>query len=201
MVISAAARRPRIACVLLAAGESRRLGTPKQLARRRGRPLLLEACAAARGALGDAALLAVLGAHGLRLRALLQRDAADVTAVMNSRWRDGLASSLRAGLAAVPAGTDAVLVLLVDQPNVDAAALRRLIHAWRRRPGVPAAASYAGRAGVPAILPRRSWHALRALQGDAGARALLRTAAVVTLADMPEAAFDVDTPADLAKLR
>jgi len=90
-------------------------------------------------------------------------------------------------------------VLLVDQPRVDAAALHRLLVAWRRRPGVPAAARYAGRAGVPAMLPRRHWRAARALRGDEGARSLLR-GVQVTLVDMPEAALDVDTPEDLLML-
>ena len=94
----------------------------------------------------------------------------------------------------------AALVLLVDQPDVGAAALRRLVAAWRRRPSVPAAGHYSKRAGVPAILPRRSWRALRALDGDAGARAFLRAAGELTLVAMPEAEFDVDTPLDLARL-
>jgi len=91
-------------------------------------------------------------------------------------------------------------VLLVDQPRVDAAALRRLVGAWRRRPGLPAAARYAGHAGVPAVLPRRHWRAVRALRGDEGARALLRDRPV-TLVELPEAAFDVDTPEDFRRLR
>jgi molybdenum cofactor cytidylyltransferase len=143
----------------------------------------------------------VLGAHALRLRAVLRREHAAAHVVHNAHWREGLASSLQAGLAAVPARTRAVLVLLVDQPNVDARALARLIRAWRKRPAQPAAAWYDGRAGVPAILPRRSWPAVHRLSGDAGARALLRGAAHLTLAEMPEAAFDIDTPADLARLK
>jgi molybdenum cofactor cytidylyltransferase len=110
-----------------------------------------------------------------------------------------MATSLRAGLAAVPRGAQAALVLLVDQPRVDAAALRHLVAAWLRRPGLPAAARYAGRMGVPAVLPRRYWRALRALDGDEGARFLLRDARVTSV-DMPEAALDVDTPADLLAL-
>jgi CTP:molybdopterin cytidylyltransferase MocA len=94
----------------------------------------------------------------------------------------------------------AILIVLADQPNVDGGALARLLRAWRRRPGVPAAARYDGRAGVPAVLPRRVWRAARSLTGDSGARALLRGAASVTLVDMPEAALDIDTQADLARL-
>ncbi|HZF31095.1 MAG TPA: nucleotidyltransferase family protein [Gammaproteobacteria bacterium] len=186
--------------MVLAAGGSRRLGRPKQLVRRRGQPLLVRAVDAARGALPGAPLVVVLGAEALRLRALLRRRDPAVRAVVNSRWSSGLASSLQRGLETLSSEVDAVLVLLVDQPNVDAAALRRLVDAWRRRPAAPAAARYLGRPGVPAILPRRAWRALRNLDGDAGARALLRGAGTVTLVDMPEAELDVDTPEDAARL-
>jgi CTP:molybdopterin cytidylyltransferase MocA len=189
----------RIACVLLAAGGSRRLGFPKQLVRRRTRSLLARAVAAARGALPHSPLIVVLGAGALRLRLAARRAAPRVDVVYNARWADGLASSLQAGLAAARPPVAAVLVTLVDQPNVDARALERLLTAWRRRPGVAAAALYSGRPGVPAVLPRRYWRALCALRGDAGARALLR-GSEITAVDMPEAQLDVDTRADVARL-
>jgi CTP:molybdopterin cytidylyltransferase MocA len=198
---AAARKRSPVACVLLAAGGSQRLGRPKQLVRHRTRPLLLHALEAAHTALPDSPLVVVLGAHALRLRLVARRATRGAIVAQNSRWADGLASSLQAGLAATPRGTRAILVLLADQPQVGAKALRRLLAAWRRRPGVAAAAAYLGRAGVPAILPRRNWPALRALRGDSGARALLRDNAALTLVDMPEAALDIDTPADLRRLR
>ena len=201
MVEAAARHRPRIACILLAAGGSSRLGLPKQLARRRMRPLILTALAAAREALDGAEVVVVLGAGALRLRALLRRHEPGARIALNPHWHAGLAGSLKIGLDAAPLGTAAILVLLVDQPNVGGAALRRLLAAWRRRPSQPAAAYYSGHAGVPAILPRRCWRALRELDGDAGARMLLRSAATPTLVVIPEAAFDVDTPDDLARLR
>jgi CTP:molybdopterin cytidylyltransferase MocA len=201
MAATAARVRRRLACVLLAAGASRRLGAPKQLLRSRGRSLLLQALGAARAAAPSSPLIVVLGAHALRLRGHLRRNGAAARAVTNAGWDTGLASSLQAGLAAVPSRAEAVLVLLTDQPEVGAAALRRLIAAWRRRPSLPAAARYAGRVGVPAILPRRTWRAVRELDGDVGARALLRDAAEVTLVAMPEAELDIDTPADAARLR
>jgi CTP:molybdopterin cytidylyltransferase MocA len=170
------------------------------LARYRGWPLLVNAVEAARGALPRAPLIVVVGAEPLRLMLVARRTRCRARIVANRDWKQGMATSLRAGLSAVPRGTRAALVLLVDQPRVDAAALRRLVAAWRRRPGVPAAARYAGRAGVPAVLPRRLWRAVHALRGDEGARALLRDRGV-TLVEMPEAALDVDTPADLLGLR
>jgi CTP:molybdopterin cytidylyltransferase MocA len=196
---AAAAARQDLACVLLAAGGSRRLGSPKQLLRLKGRALLTHAVAAARGALPGATIVVVLGAQSLRLRALVRRAAAGARVAHNASWSEGMAGSLQAGLRAVPAGTAAMLVTLVDQPHVDARALRRLVAAWRRRPGLAAAARYSGRSGVPAVLPRALWRAVRKLEGDAGARALLQGARV-TPVEMPEAALDVDTAADIARL-
>jgi molybdenum cofactor cytidylyltransferase len=198
---AAARKGSPVACVLLAAGGSQRLGQPKQLVRHRVRPLLLHAVEAAHLALPGSPLIVVLGAHALRLRLLLRRADCGAIAVRNPRWAEGLAGSLQTGLAAAPRGTRAILVLLSDQPQVGARALLRLVRAWRGRPGLPAAAAYLDRAGVPAILPRRSWPALRALRGDSGARALLRDTAALTLVGMPEAALDIDTPADVAKLK
>ena len=201
MTRSAARNRGDIACILLAAGGSRRLGVPKQLVRHRALPLLLHAVAAARSALPGAPLIVVVGAQALRVRLTLRRARCSARVVTNSHWVEGLATSLQAGLEAAPRTSRAALLLLVDQPRVSGAMLGRLLAEWRRRPGIPAAASYDGRAGVPAVLPRRRWRDLRALRGDQGARALLRGCAALTLVDMPEAAVDIDTPADLGKLR
>jgi molybdenum cofactor cytidylyltransferase len=201
MVPFAARRSPALACVLLAAGGSRRLGHPKQLLRRQGRPLLLHAIDAARAAAPGAPLVVVLGAHRMRLRSVVRRAAPAALVVANPRWTEGLASSLQAALERVPRGTRAILVQLVDQPRVDADGLRRLLNAWRRRPGIPAAARYDNRAGVPAVLPRSSWPGVRALRGDSGARALLRDARALTLVDMPQAAVDLDTPEDVSAWR
>jgi molybdenum cofactor cytidylyltransferase len=200
MTRSAATVRVEVAGVLLAAGGSRRLGFPKQLVRWRTRALLVHALRALRAALPDSPLVVVLGAQAQRLRSAARRALPAATVVTNSRWAEGLATSLQAGIAAAPRGTRAILITLVDQPHVDGRALRRLLLAWRRKPGIPAAARYDGRAGVPAILPRRSWRAARSLKGDSGARGLLRAAESVALVDLPEAALDIDTPADVARL-
>jgi molybdenum cofactor cytidylyltransferase len=169
---------------------------------------LLRAVEAARRALGENEVpVVVLGSNALKLRSVLQRAAHPtrrgrpvVQVAYNALWSEGLAGSLRTGLDELPRSVSAALVLLVDQPDVDTGALRRLIAAWRKRPGIPAAAFYAGHRGVPAILPRRLWSKIRALDGDAGARALLRDATAITLVPMPEAELDVDTEQDLARL-
>ncbi|HEY8520596.1 MAG TPA: nucleotidyltransferase family protein [Gammaproteobacteria bacterium] len=192
--------RPRLAALVLAAGGSTRLGRPKQLVRHRGTPLLVRAVQAAVAAAGRPVVV-VLGAEAQRLRTVLARRRLPARVVLNARWREGLAGSLAAGLEALPRRAAAALLLVVDQPEVDARALRRLVRAWRGRPGLPAAARYDGLPGVPAILPRRWWRAAKRLEGDQGARALLRALPRITLTDMPQGALDVDAPEDLARLR
>jgi molybdenum cofactor cytidylyltransferase len=185
--------------LILAAGGSSRLGRPKQIVRYRGRPLLERAVAAAAAVVSTPPVV-VLGARAVQFRSLLTRSGRPCAISYNPRWRQGLAGSLRVGLDALPPRSAAVLVLLADQPLVGAAALGRLVEAWRRRPNLPAAAEYGGHLGVPAILPRRFWAALRALEGDVGARRALAAAPRVTAVPMPEAAYDVDRPEDLARL-
>lgn len=196
-----AARNEGLACVLLAAGGSRRLGAPKQLVRRKTVPLLRRTIACAQHALPGVPLVVVLGAQALRLRSLVRRAAPRAVVAHNPRWHEGMATSLHAGMAAIPPRTQALLVVLVDQPNIDARALLRLVTAWRTHPGRPAAAAYLDRLGVPAILPRRLWRTLNEVSGDSGARALLRGTANVTRVPMPEAELDIDTREDLERLR
>ena len=198
--LAAGAAQSALATVILAAGGSTRLGRPKQLVRLRGRALLDRAVSAALTAT-QGPVVVVVGADGLRLRSLVARSRAPrVEIVHHAGWREGMSSSLRRGLDAVPHGARAVLFMLADQPHVDARSLERLVAAWRRRPARAAAAAYSGRLGVPAILPRSAFRALRALVGDEGARRVLAAAPGVTRVELPEAAVDVDTAEDLTRL-
>ena len=187
--------------VVLAAGGSSRLGAPKQLLRIRGRRLLSRAIHAAE-AVTPGRVVVVIGAERLRIRSLIRRHHPGTHTVDNARWAQGMAGSLQAGLAVLPGRATAAMLLLSDQPAVVEASLRRLIRAWRRRPGKAAAAAYGGVLGVPAILPRTLWKDARRLSGDRGARRLLRPGrAVTTVVDLPEAAWDIDTRGDLQRQR
>jgi len=141
----------------------------------------------------------VLGSGAAQLAPLLKHSPGSV--VINQEWREGLASSIRAGVARLPAACSAVMLLLADQAAVTAEDLKRLAGSWRKQPQHMAAALYSGSCGAPAIFPRSAFRSLSELRGDTGARALLvRNPDRVVRVPMPSAAVDVDTPEDLLAL-
>ncbi|MDB6091212.1 MAG: 4-diphosphocytidyl-2C-methyl-D-erythritol synthase [Gammaproteobacteria bacterium] len=184
--------------IVLAAGASTRFGSAKQLVRIAGRPLLHNTVSRAVEVAGSAVIV-VLGARAAELAPLLTHSPASV--VINRDWREGIASSIRAGVARVPATCNAVMLVLADQAAVTAEDLKRLLGAWRRQPDYVAAAFYSGGMGVPAIFPRSRFRDLSELRGDVGARALLhRNPDRVMRVPMESATLDIDTPEDLLSL-
>ncbi|CAN0603586.1 unnamed protein product [Ectocarpus sp. 12 AP-2014] len=115
-------------------------------------------------------------------------------------WREGMAASLRAGIASLGADARGVFVVLADQPLLEPAALMAMGKAARFMPDQPVAADYGGRPGVPAWLPRWLWPDILALEGDRGAASVL-LAAGATRVEIPGVADDVDTPVDWAAVR
>jgi len=184
--------------IVLAAGASRRFGSPKQLVRVDGRPMLHTAVANA-VSLAGGAVSVVLGSGASELAGLLRHTPA--TVVVNRQWEEGMGSSLRAAMSRLPGAPEAVLVMLADQAAVTQEDLRRLVAGWRRNPDSLVAASYSGIAGPPALFPRRCFGALGALRGDEGARLLLqRESDTLVRVPMPNAAVDIDQPEDLLML-
>jgi molybdenum cofactor cytidylyltransferase len=184
--------------IVLAAGEATRFGSAKQLVRIGDRPLLSLIAGRTAEVVGHA-FIVVLGARAAEIAPLLRHSAGSL--VVNRDWRDGLASSIRAGVSRLPSSCDGVMLVLADQACVTADDLRRLAGAWRREPLSVAAALYAGTIGVPAIFPRHLFGELLDLKGDTGARALLRRHGDrLVKVPMESAAFDFDTPDDLLDL-
>jgi molybdenum cofactor cytidylyltransferase len=124
----------------------------------------------------------------------------EVQVVVNGEAAEGMASSIRAGIGALPTDTNAVLLLTVDQPAVDTTLLQRLLTRFAEDSSRPVACAYAGTMGIPAILPARLFPDLLALRGDRGAKAILLREDTVTL-PFPEGEQDLDTPDDLEAFR
>ena len=189
----------RVAGVLLAAGQGSRFGRPKALVELDGQTLAERGAGLLRVGGADPVLI-VTGAAPVELAAEAQ-----VRTVYNAEWPTGMGSSLRAALRALAepdVGPDvgAVVVALADQPLVGAAAVSRLIAAYRAGASV-AVAGYDGRPRNPVLLAREHWPEVIAMAaGDQGARAFLRARPdLVTLVECGDTGRpdDIDTPADL----
>lgn len=181
----------QIAAVILAAGASRRFGSPKQLVRIGGRTMLELVADTARRA-------------GLDPIVAVVPPAVAVPAGVVARWNDapaeGLSRSLWLGLDAVPAGIDGAIILLGDQPGVSTDTLLRLVAAGAGDRSL-AAASAAGRVGPPVLLRREAFGLAREAVGDEGLRSVLgRNRDLVTTVPVQAHAADVDTVADLHAL-
>ncbi|MFZ2141603.1 MAG: molybdopterin-binding/glycosyltransferase family 2 protein [Xanthobacteraceae bacterium] len=193
----------RIAAVVLAAGRSTRMGGPnKLLAEIARRPLVRIVAEEALASRADPVI--VVAGHQ---RAEVEKALAGlrVRIVHNPDFAEGLGTSLRAGIAAVPADSDAAIVCLGDMPRVDAALLNRLIAAFDPdRGALVVVPTFEGKRGNPVLWSRRFFPDLMAIEGDVGARRLIgrysEAVAEVTV-EGKAALIDVDTPEALSGVK
>lgn len=183
----------QVAAVVLAAGASKRLGEPKQLAMLGEETLLTRAVRVVREA-GCSPVVVVVGAEHVRV---LQHGAlSDAVTVINDKWKEGMASSIRVGVRAlgfVSKEAEGVVLMTCDQPAVTVKHLARLMLRAEVK-----ASRYAGKNGVPAFFPKEYFERLMELTGDAGARELLLDAQSEVLEN---GELDVDRPEDLRRAR
>ena len=188
--------------LILAAGSSRRMGSPKQLLLIEGRPMLELVVAQANASKLDEVVV-VLGAVADEIRPRVDFGRAGV--LVNPDHAAGMSSSLKAGLASLASGVDRVVVMLGDQPDVRAPLLNQLLE-LQETSGMPAAAlSFDGLLHPPVVLERKLWGDLMSLQGDVGCRAVIRARPELVARLLVEGNLrhpvDVDTPEDYARIR
>ncbi len=201
-VEAVAVSAPRVAALLLAAGQSRRMGRANKLLETVGGLPMVARVADGLRASGVSAIVAVVGHQAEAVRAAIG-ERADMV-VHNPDYGSGLSTSLKRGLAAVPADADAILVCLGDMPSVTAAEIDRLIAAFNPLEGraicIP---THRGKRGNPVLWDRRFISEMQAIAGDVGARHLLGEHAD-EVCEVPMDAdgvlVDVDTPEALRKL-
>jgi nicotine blue oxidoreductase len=174
--------------LVLAAGEGKRFGGPKQLARVDGRPLIEHALQALAGL---ERILVVLGARAEEIRAGADLGGAEI--VVCSGWAEGMGASLRTGLGAL-GDADEVVIMLADQPFIT----RDVVARVRAAPGDGVRAVYGGAPGHPVIVRRPLLDRASELQGDQGFRGVAMTE--VECGDLADPR-DIDTQADLEVVR
>ena len=190
-----------IGILVLAAGESRRMGTPKQALLMDGVPLLVRAVRVANASVCRP-VGAVLGAFAGELRPLLASES--VTIFVTPHWAEGMNASLRDGLNGLLelGSLDAVVLTTCDQPHLTLELLDMLVETYHET-GLPVVASeYAGTLGVPALFDASLFDALRALPPGAGAKRLFSELSSEKIAwvPFPGGEIDLDTPGDYAGL-
>jgi molybdenum cofactor cytidylyltransferase len=198
-----AERGRRIAAIVLAAGKSTRMGGPNKLLSEVGGKQMVRIAVEQALASKASPVLVVTGHQHEQVRAVLKD--LPVTFVHNPDFAEGLSTSVKAGVTALPEEADGVIVCLGDMPQVNAALVDRMIASFDPEKGalivVPTAA---GKRGNPVLWSRRFFPELAALEGDVGARQLIAAypEAVVEVPVTGDGAFlDVDTPDALAALR
>ena len=170
-----------VGAVVLAAGASSRFGSPKQ------RLLLAPVVRRVRSAHSVDEIVVVVGAHDVDTDARVARC---------TDWERGPGASLRCGLAALPPGADAAVVVLADGPLLAPEAIERVVEAWQGGAGTVVAASYGGIRGHPVVLDRGMWAQIP----DEGARALIlahRGTLELRATDDTGVVRDIDTPSQL----
>jgi molybdenum cofactor cytidylyltransferase len=185
----------RVGAVILAAGESRRFGSPKQLAVVDGVTLLEHAIATARGS-GLQPVVAVVPVWLTRPAGLAEGW---LRWVRNPYPERGMSESLRLGLADLPEDVGAAVIMLGDQPRVPAETIATLLGARGERPIVAAEAG--GLLAPPVLIERSHFGLAGEITGDQGLRDVLRAAPqLVQVVSVTTHPIDVDTPADLGRI-
>lgn len=188
----------KIGALLLAAGGSSRMGQPKQLFVYQGKTLLRRAVET----LLDtkcSPIIVVLGAGYEHTKNEI--DDLPVGIVRNDNWQTGMSSSIKKGLEYLlrtEPDISGVVITLCDQPDITASHINLLADKFRETGSEIVAALYSDTVGVPALFGRRFFTELLNLEGDKGAKSLIRAQKpIFSTVQIPEAAFDIDTPEDI----
>lgn len=187
-----------IYAVVLAAGKSRRFNACKQLAMLDGETLVYRAARLARECCGNNAIL-VVGYRGIEVAEAAGTQCEYL--LNNDHYDDGFGSSIALAARAIHGVADAMLLLLADQPLIDAPHLRRIIDQWSGADNEIVATEFDGTLGPPVLMPATAIVCLRDLTGDRGAKELFNDRRF-KLVSVPcaDAAIDIDTTSDLERI-
>lgn len=201
---SHAQRRTRmstIGLIILAAGASTRMGTPKQLLVFQGHSLLRYVAEVAIASCCDPVVM-VLGSQIEQIK--LEVHGLTLHIAENRQWAKGMGTSIAAGMSTLITlnqDLDAVVVVLCDQPFVSSHLINQLVESYRATRSPIVACAYANTLGVPALFDRSLFTELMTMNMNIGAQSLIKqNAEKVAQIPFPEGEIDLDTPAQYQQL-
>jgi len=191
----------QIRILIIAAGQSSRMGRPKQLLDYEGKTLINRLIGIVKSA-GDLPITLVLGAFSDEI--IHQLPDIDVQLVMNPDWQQGMGRSISVGVSNIiqhNPEVDGIIILVCDQPFISANEISGLIHAQNSTGKPIVACAYNGILGTPALFVREKWKDLITLQGETGAKAIIGNhKSDVAVLHFDKGVLDIDTPQDYKSL-
>ena len=186
---------PQLSILIPAAGASRRLGQPKQLVRHQTSTLIQHAVDIALS-VGPQEVIVVTGANEKAVRGAVKHG--QVRWIHNSNWSDGMGSSIAAGSAVISPEAHGVMIFHCDQWRLETSDLLLMAETWQSNPDRIIGAKAKGQIMPPVIFPFSLFVHLQALEGDRGAKNILRKhPGMLTTLSLKNAVFDLDTQTDL----
>jgi molybdenum cofactor cytidylyltransferase len=190
----------KLSILILAAGNSSRLGRPKQLVEFEGKTLIERITETALSVSED--VLIVLGGNAELIFPKLERFKDTISTVFNPAWKEGMGSSIRFGVEKLEEKSDLILILLSDQPFISKVLLQNMLQTYANSQNPIVACVYNNTLGVPILFDNSVFPELLKLSGDKGAKSFLHHYENrISTIDFPEGIIDIDTLEDVKNLK
>ncbi len=189
----------KISILILAAGSSSRLGQPKQLVEFEGQTLIERTTHIALSVSEE--VLVVLGANSDLIKPKLEAFSNQITIIDNPDWNEGMGTSISLGVEILAPKSDAILILLADQPLISQVLLQNMMQTFAEKEMPIVACDYGNQLGVPILFDKAFFPELKHLKGEQGAKSFLKKyVEKISSIEFEGGIFDIDTPEDLLKL-
>ena len=190
----------KLSILILAAGNSSRLGHPKQLIEFEGQTLIERITEIALTVSDD--ILIVLGGNAEMIIPKLERFKDTISTTFNPDWHEGMGTSIRIGVEILADKSDLILILLSDQPFISKVLLQNMLQTFANSQHLIVSCVYRKALGVPMLFDKKIFHELLNLKGERGAKSFLsRYENSIAIVDFPQGIFDIDTLEDVEKLK
>jgi len=189
----------KVSILILAAGNSSRLGQPKQLIKFEGKTLIERITETALMVSND--ILIVLGGNTELIIPKLERFNDSISTIFNPNWQEGMGTSIRIGVEKLAEKSDLILILLADQPFISKILLQNMLQIFTRSQNPIVSCQYNQQLGVPMLFDKSIFPELIKLSGNKGAKSFLHLYKNnISTIDFPEGIIDIDTPEDIENM-